>query len=108
MIEYYVHIDPEELPADLVLITAEIPDSVSRLRILPRQLPANWRQQPALPALAAIGDAFARERRAAVLIVPSALAPAESNWLANPQHPDFAKIRVQRAEPFRYDKRFFA
>jgi RES domain-containing protein len=108
MIEYFVHIDSEALPKDLVLVTAEIPDSVSRDRIAVKQLPANWRRSPAPPELAGIGDKFFRDGRTAILIVPSALAPAESNWLIHPQHADFAKIRVHPAEAFNYDPRFFS
>jgi RES domain-containing protein len=107
MIEYFIHIDPDDPPKDLMAVTAEIPDSVSRVSISPRQLPANWRQSPAPPELAEIGDGFVRDRRAAILIVPSALAPAESNWLINPQHPQFLKIRLRSAEAFQYDPRFF-
>ncbi|MDP2996658.1 MAG: RES family NAD+ phosphorylase [Bryobacterales bacterium] len=107
MIEYFVHIDPDDAPKDLVLTTAQIPDSVSRTSISPRRLSATWRDTPAPPELALLGDAFARDRRAAILIVPSALAPAESNWLINPRHPDFARIRLHPPERFRYDARFF-
>ena len=46
-------------------------------------------------------------RLTAILIVPSALAPAESNWLINPRHADFSKVRVHPAESFEYDPRFF-
>jgi RES domain-containing protein len=108
MIEYFVHIDPEALPKDLVLVTAEIPDSVFRVRIPVKQLPVNWRRSPAPPELAAVEDKFFRNRRVAILVVPSALAPAESNWLIHPQHADFAKIRVHPQQPFDYDPRFFA
>ncbi|MBI5085164.1 MAG: RES family NAD+ phosphorylase [Acidobacteria bacterium] len=76
MIEYFVHLELEDAPKDLVVVTVEIPDDVSRLRMAPRRLPAHWRQSPAPPAAAAIGDRFVREARAAILIVPSALAPA--------------------------------
>jgi RES domain-containing protein len=108
MIEYFVHLDPENAPRDLVLVAADIPDSVSRSSVALRQLPANWRATPAAPELAAIGDRFVRERRAAILIVPSALAPSESNWLINPAHSHSARIRIQAPEPFAYDFRFFA
>ena len=108
MIGYFVHIDAGDLPKDLVLVTADIPNAVSRVSISPRQLPANWRRTPSPPELTAIGDRFRMERRAAILIVPSALALTECNWLINPQHPDFAKIRVHPPEPFWYDPRFFA
>jgi RES domain-containing protein len=107
MIEYFVHIDPDDLPDDLVLATAEIPDSVSRIAVSGKRLPATWRRSSALPELALIGDRFVRNFEAAVLIVPSALAPAESNWLINPLHSEFPRIRVPKPEPFRYDPRFF-
>lgn len=108
MVEYFVHIDPENAPPDLVVVAADIPDSVSRSSVSPRHLPANWRTTPAASELAAIGDRFVREGRAAILIVPSALAPTESNWLINPAHSHSSRIRIQGHEPFQYDSRFFA
>jgi RES domain-containing protein len=107
MIEYFNHIDPDDPPKDLVSVTAEVPDSIFRISISAKQLPANWRQSPSPPELAGIGDRFVRDRRAAILIVPSVLAPAESNWLINPQHPEFSKIRLHSIEPFEYHPRFF-
>jgi RES domain-containing protein len=107
MIEYFVHIDADDAPRDLVVVTAEVPASVSRIALAAKELPANWRRSPAPPGLAAIGDGFAANGRAAILRVPSALAPAESNLLINPRHPDFAKIRVHPPEKFSYDPRFF-
>jgi len=107
MIEYFVHVDLDEAPADLVLASADVPDSVSRSILSPKILPANWRQTPAPLELAAIGDRFVDDGRAAILIVPSALAPSESNWLINPHHPAAAKLRLLEAEPFTYDHRFF-
>ena len=107
MVEYFVHIDPDDPPKDLVVAAADIPNSVSRRTIAAKDLPMNWRATPAPPELAAMGDAFALDCLAAVLIVPSALAPAESNWLINPRHPHFDRIRVHLPEPFQYDPRFF-
>ena len=107
IIEYFVHVDSDILPKDIVMVTAEIPDGVSRTSISQRNLPANWRANPAPPNLARFGDEFVRDSRAAILIVPSVLAPAESNWLINPRHPDFARIRVRSREAFAYDSRFF-
>jgi len=107
MIEYFAHVDAEDAPRDLVAVAADIPAGVSRIAISEKRLPANWRRSPAPPALAAIGDDFAGGGRAAILIVPSALAPAESNWLVNPRHPDFSKIRVRPPERLGYDPRFF-
>jgi len=108
MIEYFVHIEASDPPKDLVIVAADIPEDVSRVVLTPRKLPPNWRRAPAPPGLAVIGDAFAVERKSAVLVIPSALVPSESNWLINPLHPEFPRIRVHPAEPFDYDARFFA
>ncbi|MDX2150229.1 MAG: RES family NAD+ phosphorylase [Bryobacteraceae bacterium] len=107
IIEYFIHIDPDDPPNDLVAVTAEVPDGVSRISISQKQLPANWRQSPSPPELAEIGDRFIRDGKVAIVIVPSVLAPAESNWLINPQHPEFSRIRLVATEAFEYDSRFF-
>jgi RES domain-containing protein len=107
MIEYFVHVEPDSLPKDLVLVIAEVPEKLSRRVISTKQLPANWRKVPAPPALTVIGDAFVQDAQTAILIVPSALSPAESNWLINPAHPEVNEIRVRPLQKFSYDPRFF-
>ncbi len=106
MVEYYVHLDPGDMPGDLVLCTAGIPNDISRERIDSEALPVNWRDTPAPHRMAEIGDTFARSGGGAIIIVPSALSPEESNWLINPGHPEFRRITIHQSEPFRYDRRF--
>jgi hypothetical protein len=101
MLEYFVHLDRDDPPKDLVLATAQIPDGLTRVEVTATHLPAHWREAPAPPELSLIGDAFVRRGRAAILIVPSALAPAESNWLIHPLHPTFSKIKVRPIEKIR-------
>ena len=108
MIEYYVHIDPDDAPWDLVVVCADIPDGVSRTKAAEKWLPANWRQSPPPPELASIGDSFFARGKTAVLIVPSTLAPSESNWLINPRHAEFRRIRIRPPADFRNDARFLA
>ena len=105
MLEYFVHLDPADPPKDLMVVRAEIPDGISRVRVTAGEMPANWRQTPAPPTLARFGDDFVRRLNAAILIVPSVLAPSEFNWLINPSHPEFRKIRLGKLESFRYDAR---
>ncbi len=107
MLEYFVHLDPEDAPDDLVLATADVPDSVTRKRLQAAALPANWREIPAPPELAQIGDEFVKNAETCLLLVPSALALHEKNWLINPQHPEFRQIVLHPAEPLRYDPRMF-
>jgi len=88
-----------------MLAVAEIPDNVSHIELAPRGLPKDWFVDPAPELLGDIGTQFVLEAKAAVLIVPSAIAPVEHNWLVNPAHPDFHRMKLHRAEPFRFDPR---
>ncbi len=99
MLEYFVHISGDDPPKDLVLVTVKIPDSVPRVSTSPKQLPKAWRQTPPPPELADIGDNFIRHGQATILVIPSVLAPTEFNWLINPLHSGFSKIR--RVQPSR-------
>ena len=72
------------------------------------QLPENWRALPAGPATAAIGDLWIKQDRSAVLAVPSVIVPAETNFLLNPRHPDFRRIKIGRPERFVFDPRLLA
>jgi RES domain-containing protein len=107
MLEYFVHLDPEDAPDDLVLATADVPDSVSRKRLEVDDLPADWRRIPAPPGLAQIGDDFVKKAESCLLLVPSTLAVHENNWLINPQHVEFKEITLNAAEPLHYDPRMF-
>lgn len=105
MLEYFVHLDPEDAPDDLMLATADVPDTLPHKRLQVRDLPPNWREIPAPPALAHLGDDFIKQAENCALLIPSALAVHENNWLINPLHPDFPKIALRPPEPLRYDPR---
>ncbi len=107
MLEYFVHLDADDAPQDLVLVTAEIPNDLSQQRVVADDLPSHWRRSPAPAELAGIGDEFVRRAERCLLIVPSALAPHENNWLLNPQHAGFRRVRVSGLEPLSYDPRMF-
>jgi hypothetical protein len=108
MLEYFVHLDSDKAPADLVLVTADIPDDLPKERIVAGKRPSLWRRSPAPPELARIGDEFVEKAGRCILIVPSAVAPHENNWLLNPQHSDFRRVVASGLEPLNYDPRMFA
>jgi RES domain-containing protein len=107
-LELLVHADPALLPGDLVAIEADVPETVKVRRIEHEKLPRGWRRHPAPEALARIGADWAKNLETAILSVPSALVPREANFLLNPAHADFRKIRVGKPEPFDLDARFSA
>ena len=107
MLEYFVHLDRDDPPDDLVLAVAEVPDDLTWARIEPQRLPSHWRDSAAPPELARFGDEFARRGKDCILSVPSVLAPRENNCLINPAHPDYKKIVVRATESLHYDPRMF-
>ena len=94
-----------EPPADLVAISADIPETLTIFRMPASGLPANWRRYPPPEALAELGTRWARDLKSPVLAVPSAVIPQELNYVLNPVHPDFKRIRVGDPEAFRFDPR---
>ena len=107
MLEYFVHLDADDPPPDLVLAVAEVPEQLKREQITVEQLPPRWRDAPAPSDLAGYGDDFVKRAESALLLVPSALAPSENNWLINPLHADFRKIISRETRPLNYDPRLF-
>lgn len=69
------------------------------------ELPMNWRQSPSPPELRKIGDSWLEDARSAVLAVPSAIVEQERNYLLNPNHREFRRMRIGAAEPFAFDLR---
>ena len=63
LLEYFVHLDKDDPPADLVLAVAEVPDEMSRERIEVSQLAANWRAPTAPLELTRIGDLFCEKEK---------------------------------------------
>jgi RES domain-containing protein len=87
-----------------VLIPATFDDSL----VLPvplEDLPSDWRQSPPPPSTQRIGDDWVSQERSAILRVPSVLVPDEHNYLLNPAHPDFRKIRIGSPEGITLDSR---
>ena len=107
MLEYFVHIDADDPPPDLVLATAEVPDDVRPEHVAVGDLPSDWRENPAPRSLTRFGDEFVSGAQHVALVVPSAQAPRENNWVLNPAHADFRKIAVKTVEPLNYDERMF-
>jgi RES domain-containing protein len=74
--------------------------------VLPQgRLPANWRISPPAVETMEIGDRWVREKRSAILAVPSAICPDDRNFLLNPGHPDFKRIRIAPPTDYEFDPR---
>lgn len=106
-LETLVHVEPSELPDDLVIIPAEIPDDLKIGKINRARLPKAWNSYPAPGVLQDIGDEWLSKKQSAVLCVPSAIISTVNNYLLNPLHEEFSRINIKRKElmPFIFNKR---
>lgn len=93
------------LRAHYVLIPAQLPETVSTETLDSRVLPKTWRTHAGRQALQNLGATWLQDLRSCVLAVPSAVVPAELNFLINPRHPDFHRIVVGQAETLETDLR---
>ncbi|MBB5421707.1 RES domain-containing protein [Paraburkholderia atlantica] len=92
------------LRAHYVMIPARFPERIVE-RIDPATLAADWRDISARGELQQIGATWSQARASAVLAVPSAVVPAEFNYLFNPHHTDFAHVEIGAREEWLTDPR---
>lgn len=96
----------DELAGDYVITPIELPDDLDYTSRPVGTLPLNWDATEAGNDTREIGTNWARSLATAVLVVPSAVLAREQNYILNPLHPDFGRIRFSVPEPFRFDDRF--
>lgn len=106
VLEILVHAMPAEKIDSYVFLRLDIPDELI-LTLGADDLPDGWDQMSVdSPASQSFGDTWFEERMSAVLELPSAAMPLESNYLINPAHPDFTAIEIGEIEPLFMDERF--
>ena len=71
----------------------------------PGKLPGNWQANPYPLDTQRFGAEWAQSRRSVALSVPSVVVLGEFNYLLNPAHPKFAKVKVGKPERFSFDPR---
>jgi len=104
ILEILVHLESPDLLQKFVLFEVKVEESFTT-EIDPESLPSNWREDPPPGAAQSIGDDWARDARSAVLRIPSAIVPGEFNYLLNPRHPDFRKLKIGPPKSFFFDSR---
>lgn len=102
-LEVLVHLDPARPLPHFLALSVDLP----RDEINPCQLtfPAPGTGFPSLAKTRAAGDRWLQNASGLALAVPSALVPVEENFLLNPAHPVFAKLKVSPPLPFPFDPR---
>jgi RES domain-containing protein len=106
-LEIMVHVDTDLVPNDFVVFAVEIPTDVAIDKISLSDLPPNWREEYPPQSCQLIGGNWLTHGKSAVLAVPSAVIPDENNFILNPLHPDFVKIKIENAVAFNFDRRLW-
>ncbi len=108
VLEILVHLS-SSIPDRYVLGMAEIAEDIAIEVVEQSGLRPNWSTlDPREQFLTKVtGDEWVRQQRTSILAVPSVVA-GERNYLLNPAHPDFSRIRFADPVPFRFDARLFA
>jgi len=102
-LETLVHLNP---PMAFKYVAIPIDFDEAFVETVPaKHLLADWNEEPSPPSTAEIGDRWVKESRSVVLELPCVIIPAEPNYLLNPAHSDFKRIRIGKPTPFSFDPR---
>ena len=103
ILEYLANVDASAAPSNLVIAVADFDEDMID-RTLP---PIGWNAIGSNTAKAH-GELWIAERRSAVLAVPSVVVPGDENYVINPHHADFSRLRIHPdVEAYEIDSRFF-
>lgn len=104
-LENVVHRNQFGLNSAFQVMTIEIPDDLSITSIPLKTLPEDWFSFENMSLTQELGGNWVRQEKTALLKVPSSIISAESNFLLNPNHPDFKFIKLLKSELFIFDRR---
>ncbi len=104
-LEMLVHNRFKDFSIPLSLLHIEIPDTAEIKELKLIKLKQNWIADEAYTQF--MGDQFIDSAKTLFLKVPSAVIGEEHNYLINPQHADFKKIKISEVRDFETDKRLF-
>ncbi len=106
-VEIAVRTPLHNLPLNYFLIKIYVPDALAIYQIPNEVLPENWNVLPHGDITQKLGDAFLKKGEYLVMKTPSASVKGDFNYLINPFHPDFDKVKIIETEPFEFDSRLF-
>ena len=105
VLEILVRADKYTIPSTYQLLKITLPDRSLPSIIQHSQLKTNWEDDIGYTQW--IGNEFLKMTESLVLKVPSAIVPEENNFLLNPKHADFKKVKITDTSGFQFDKRLF-
>ena len=104
-LENVVHRNSRGINGLFKTMVIEIPANLKIELITSNKLPANWHEFQSIPITQKLGDNWIATGKSAVLRVPSVIISEEYNFLLNPLHKDFNRIKFLYNEQFEFDTR---
>ncbi len=105
VLEMLVNTNFKDYSTALDLLYIQLP-AVDTTEIKHARLKENWKEDPSYTKF--MGDEFIKQNQSLLLKVPSAVIHEEHNFLINPMHPDFKKVKIAKTKSFWPDKRLFS
>ena len=102
ILEILVRAQKKINPPDYQLITLELPEN-NMTKIKLSQLKTGWKQH--IEYTQWIGKEFLKDNKFLTMKVPSAIVEKENNFIINPLHSDFRRVKIISIEALGLDKR---
>lgn len=104
-LENVVHSSGVALSQDFTVMVIYIPDSTSIETIGIAQLSKDWNKKALPRTCQSLGSQWISSNASLLLQVPSSIIPDEKNYLINPAHKDFTKVKIIDRQNFYFDQR---
>jgi RES domain-containing protein len=107
MLEILANVDAANF-GERTLISLKLPAKTSKKVVSEKHLLQLWRDAKdgnLYKATQSFGSRWSRSVKELMLEVPSIVCPFEKNYLLNPQHPDFSKVKEVSREIITLNKR---
>lgn len=105
VLEMLVNTNFKDYAIALDMMYISIPNELSVTPISLSSLKINWKDD--FEYTRYIGDEIFTQKESLLIKVPSAVIQEEFNYLANPLHTDFKKIKIIKTKSFWPDERLF-
>lgn len=105
LLEVLANTYPGVVLTKYVIVTIEFPDTSKIFTPKENDLPENWHSVPLSSITKKYGDGILDKTQYLGIKVPSSVMPLEYNYVLNPKHPDYKKVKIKEKKPFVIDAR---
>lgn len=106
VVEMLVHNQFQDFKIELSLLHISFPETFEVKEIKLSKMKPDWKEDFGYTQF--MGDQFIQSSSHAILKIPSAIITQEHNYIINPLHTDFKKIKIVETSTLHTDKRLFS